>query len=332
MVRTSTKGILQSDILIRTAIMEALDEVRKTPWLLDFVFSWMVSDELTRSQYGEKELDEAKRWFLNSEIIVTMSYRVDRPQLPCIAIELIDSVEDVATLGDVNLEGPYEEIDGTETVIQPQPVLGPFTPKSYNSSTGKITLPDNLNTIQIFEGNIIFDIKTNKGYQIISIYDDSSFFINPGVNANFTKAYIAPLSSLYTVALESLSFRENYRLRCYVNTAPVHLTFLHSILLFQMLRKKEDLLEGRGFERSTINSGPIGAWEGEGNVELTWYRDITTTGYVRQYWPKKITPKLDGINFGIKIMDSGSTPPSIQDQVINQGWELEDDQFSALKG
>lgn len=332
MVRTSTKGILQSDILIRTAIIEAFQELRKNPWLLDFVFSWLIADDLTRAQYGEKELQEAKNWFLNSEIAVTMSYRVDAPQIPCVAIELVDSVEDTATLGDVNLEGPYEDINGTETVIQPQPVLGPFTPRSYDSVTGKLILPSNLNTNQVFEGNIVYDVKTNKGYQIVSVADDTTFYINPGVNANFTNAYIAPLSSFFTVFLESLAFRENYRIRCYVNTAPVHLTFLHSILLFQMLRKKEDLLEARGFERSTVSSGPIGAWEGEGNKELTWYRDITTTGYVRQYWPKKITPKLDGISFGIKIMDSGATPPAIQSQVINQGWELEDDQFSALKG
>lgn len=331
MIRTSTKGILQSDILIRTAVIEAFNELRKDPWLLDFVFAWMVSDDLTRSQYGERDLQEAKNWFLKSEISVTMSYRVDRPQLPCVAIELIDSVEDAATLGDVSAEGPFEDIDGTETVIQPQPVLGPFTPRSYSSSTGKVILPNNLDTSNVFEGNIIFDTKTNKGYQITSVVDDSSFLINPGINANFTKAYIAPLNSFFTVFLESLIFRENYRLRCYVNTAPIHLTFLHSILLFQLLRKKEDLLEGRGFERSTVSSGPIGAWEGEENRELTWYRDITTAGYVRQYWPKRITPKLDGINFGIKIMDSGSTPLAIQTQVIGQGWGLEDDQFSALK-
>src|SRR4051812_27437995 len=101
MVRTTTKGIFQSDILIRTMLIQALKDLKDKPWLLDFVFAWLPDDDLTATQYGLVEVDKAKEWFQNTEIIVSMAYRTDRPQLPCIGIELVDSVEDIATLGDI---------------------------------------------------------------------------------------------------------------------------------------------------------------------------------------------------------------------------------------
>lgn len=333
MVKTGTKGIFQSDVLIRTAVIAALEEMKANPWLLDFVFAWLAHDDLTKTKkhYGEHGIEEAKEWFLNTEISVSMAYRPDRPEFPSINIELLNSNESGAnSLGDVSNEGVSEDIDASEILIRPKPVLGPFTPASYDSTTGIVTLPTNLTTENLFSGNMLYDAVSNRGYVIDEVLDESTFTIAKGVTANFTRAFVAPRENFHTVLLESVEFAETYRLRCMVNTTPVHLTYLHSILMFILLRSKEDLLEARGFERTTITSGNIMYVEGKDATERISARDITISGFVRQFWPKRITQKIDGVIGGMKVLEGGQSPASIEQNVVDQGWSMEDDQFAAL--
>lgn len=331
MIRTNTKGIFQSDILIRAALIEGLREIREKPWLLDYVFAWLPSDDLTKGTYGEKELEEAKQWFLKTDIPVVMAYNQDRPQLPCIGIELVESAEAHATLGDVHYE-TSEDVVASEVTIKPNAILGPFTPKSYDPTTGTVTLPDALATSSVFPGMFIFDTKANVGYGVVEVTGPQTFTIDPGTKANFTNCYIASHSAFWVVPLQSLLFRETYRLRCFVSGSPVLLSFLYSIVLFIVLRKKQDLLEARGFENNTVSgSGFTGASDPQ-NGEQLFIRDITLTGLVRQYWPGEPHQKLDGVLIDpIKIIGGGTSPTGIQQQVADQGWEMEDDQLQALK-
>lgn len=335
MISTRTKGIFQSDVLIRTAVLAALEDMRDNPWLLDFAFSWLANDDLTKGDkhYGVDGIEEAKTWFKNTKIAVVMSFRTDRPQLPCIAIELVDSSENGAnSLGDVSSEGATESIEASDIVIRPRPILGPFTPKSYDSSTGTVTLPSGTTTSGVFAGNVLYDSKTNRGFIVKDVVDDSRFRIDAGVRANFTHAYVAASSQMHVAHLESVEFQETYRLRCYVNTAPVHLLYLYSILTFALLRYKQDLLEARGFERTTIRSQNIFEPQGADAAELLFARDTVISGYVRQYWPKSILPQIHGIAVGpLKVIGGGVSPTGIQSAVEEQGWMMDEDQLAGLR-
>ena len=327
MIHTSTNGILASDILIRSALIEGFNRLKTDPWLLDFVFAWIMNDPLTSKEYGEREAQDAKDWFLNTEFTFTMAYRHDRPQLPAVGIELVESNElPVASLGDIH-SSPTEDIDATEVVIKPHPVLGPFTPKLYDLTQGLVTLPDDLTTTNLFENNIFYDSKANVGYPILEIVDETSFLIQAGVQANFTKAFVAPISSFYIAHLESSQFQETYRLRCYINSTPVHLSFLHSALVFVLKKYNQDLLEARGFERSSVSSQSITLAQGNDGPELIYARDVVITGFVRQYWPKTLTSKIDGIlAYPIRIMDTTETPDAQKAKQKDVGWyELNDD-------
>lgn len=331
MIRTATPGIFQSDILIRTAILEGLSDIRANPWKLDYVFSWLLNDDLTKTTYGDKELAEAKAWFLNADIPVVMAYHVDRPQLPCIGIELIESAESNATLGDVHYE-TSEDVLATEVALKPNLVVGPFTPKAYDPTTGTVTMPDDLDTSNVFTGMYIFDTVANLGYQIQEVTGDSTFTIDVNVKANFTKCYIASRDAFWIVPLSSILFRESYRLRCFVNGSPVQLSFLYSVLLFILFSRKEDLLEARGFENNTTSGSGFHGTQDPSNPEIVFIRDITVTGLVRHYWPGTPHQKIDGILIDpIKVIGGGTTPGGIADQVASQGWEMEDDQFQTLK-
>jgi hypothetical protein len=329
MVKTVTKGIFPSDILIRTAMVEGVLQLRKAPWLLDYVFAWLMSDDLTQQQYGAAELEEARKWFLNNDISVVMAYRTDKPDFPCIGIELVESNEGGAnSLGDVSNEGPTERIETSDLSPQPVSVLGPFTPKTYDSTTGLVTLPDDFSTDNLFAGNVLFDSITNKGYTIQDVIDRHTFRIDAGVNANFTKAVVASSNPQYVVHLESVEFQETYRVRCFVNTTPVHLLFLWSVALFILLRNKQDLLEARGFERTTLRALGITVNDGQDNPERIWMRDILISGYVRQYWPKTAESQIDGIAVNeMKVLDGGTSPAQIAQEVQDQGWMMEFDQF-----
>jgi hypothetical protein len=330
MIRTSTKGIFQSDILIRSAIIAGLQELRDNPWLLDFAFAWLADDELTRDHkhYGQDGLREAKNWLLKNEIFVQMAYTPTKPELPAIGIELVDSSEAGATFGDTHHE-TAEDILTNEIVSNPAPVIKPFTPKSYKSKTGIVTLPNKITTTNIFPGMVFFDTVANRGYVIEDVIDDSTFKIPAGTVANFSKAYVTSRESLFVLPIHSLLFRETYRVTCYVGTAPAHLMFLHTALLFMLLRSKEELLEGRGFENTSINVGGISRLEGEDGNHIH-NRSITISGQVRQFWPGKPSRKLDGIVVeSVKII-GGKTPDAILPDTKGQGWEMEEDGLSPL--
>lgn len=330
MIRTGTTGIFQSDILIRAAVIEGLDEIRRNPWLLDYCFAFLPNDDLTAKTYGTQELEEAKQWFLQTEVNVTMAYRPDRPQLPLIAIELVESAEAHATLGDHHYD-TAEDVLASEVAIKPNIALGPFTPTSYDPTTGKLTLPTDLSTSKVFVGMYVFDSVANKGYQIEDV-SDTGFQIAPNTVANFTRCYVASRDSYWVIPLYSQLHRETYRLRCFVSSNPVHLSFLYSVLMFILLRGKKDLLEGRGFENSTMVGSGVSGTTDKDSPEFIFIRDITLTGLVRQYWPGTPHQKLDGVLVdAIKIIGGGTSATGIQQQVADQGWEMEDDQLQALK-
>lgn len=323
--------MVPSDILIKTAVEAALTDLRKNKWLLDYVFMWLSNDKLTlsSSQYGQAEKDRAKRWFLNTEIFVSMNFRADDFKAPMISIGLVSSMEEKgrATLGDRNYE-TFEDIESDEFDVQPQVILSAFTPKSYDSSTGLIVLPDNLSTANIFAGNIITDTQNNIGYTITEVTDLTSFKIVEGVVANFTNAYIAPIDSFHRTELESSLFSQTYKLICFAQD-PVHLLYLHAVCEFILLRYKQEYLEKRGFDMLGISSGPVTGWNPTNkDNEMTYVREVTFNGYVRQYWPKLVSNKIQGIKLhGIRVMDGPETPPGYQEQVEEQGWWMEGDEF-----
>lgn len=299
MVRTSTNGIFSSDVILRTALIKGLEEIRATPYLLDFIFSGLSNDELTAAEYGDREVETARNWFLTTDIPVTLAYRQADVVCPVIAISLEDSSEGNSTLGDIHYD-PQESIEAKEIVIQPAPVVSAFTPKSYDPDTGTVTLPDGVTTDNVFVGMLLFDTTTNRSYPILDVVDDSTFTIAEDTVARFTRAVIAPRSSFYIARMESVEERESYRLDLYCSN-PVHLLYLNAVTKFVLFRYKQAYLEARGFERTVISSSGLRLFKREGVPEHIFTRVINVTGFVRQYWPKDITPAIDGIGLTIDV-------------------------------
>lgn len=284
---TKAYGIFQSDVIIRSAIMAALTHLRQNPWLLDYVFASLLKDPLTEQAYGAKEVANAKAWFLATDIPVIMDTRIGEPKLPAISIGLVESKETEATLAD-------KHYDTQEDSPTSWPVLaGPFTPK-YNMVSGEITLTDNvINQVGgILPGMFILDSEGHC-HTILNV-NGNVITINP-LMADFTNAYIKDAKPIMVTDLESLNFRETYRIGCHVQGEPVLLTYLHSIVVFILLAYKEALLEARGFERSEISSGEF-ARNSNIDPENAYSRVLSITGYARSYWPKTAFMRIRGIN------------------------------------
>jgi hypothetical protein len=328
MVRTSVaKGIFQSDVIIRSALIRALDDIRDNPWLLDFIFASLLHDEVTREEYGEKNLEEAKSWFLKTDVPVSMSYRHDQPVSPLIAVSLEDSSENGAnSLGDVH-STPTEMVDASEIVVK-NPTLT-FTPAAYEPATGTVTLPDGLTTEQVHVGMVLVSTREGKDFPIREVVDAHSFRIEPGVRADFFRAQVAPPEHIYVVNLESVEERETYRIDVFVAGNPVHLLYLWAIVKFALYRYKQELLEARGFERSTVSSMSLRLLRGTSDAETLYARTFMVSGWVRQSWPKSVRPRVMGLSTQITFSDEANTSTSPADQ-STQGWDVESDEFDGI--
>lgn len=285
-MRTAT-GIAQTDIILRTAIIAGLSDLRANPDLLDYVFSSLPKDALTYRQYGEEQVSMAKQWFMSQDIPVFMNTRLDDSKLPCITIALTGSSETEEALGDVSYQT-------AEAAIQ-QPVIvysGPFTPTKYDAVTGILGLPSDF-TFDVFPGMLLRD-GNGTTHTIEDVIDATTIQLATGLNVDFRNSAIVNHGSTQ-VTVESVDFRETFEIGCHALAESAYLTYLHSIVVFILLRYKEELLESRGLERTTISSGPVTLNTSFQVSEPVFTRMINLTGFVRNFWPKFIRGPLEGL-------------------------------------
>lgn len=302
---TQIRGILQGDIVIRTAIAAALADMRANPWLLDYVFANVTQDDLTKQEYGAASLQSGKDWFLKTNIQVATTPIIDEGMFPCISVNLKESSEVVSelTLGDVNSTV-------SETNDATWPTLAVFTPASYVPSTGYVTLEEALD-VPVFPGQSLVDY-SGRAHEILEVISDTVIKITPDTVADFRNAALKPIAPAWSAAIESASYRETYAIGLHVGSEPVFLTWLHSVVVFALLRYKELLFEARGFERSGFSSGPV-TYDPLGESELAFVRYINMTGYVRHYWPKAISRRVDGVLFDKLSVDGAGHLPLPED-------------------
>lgn len=311
---TKILGIFQSDLLIYQAIQYGLRDLIENPWLLDYAFAYLRVDPLAKDYVGQ--IEQAKTWFTTTQINVMMNWKAnDTPKFPAITISLAESVEAENTLADKN----YDTSEDVEN-LRPA-VAGPFNPKSYNPTTGEMVTPASVDLNSVTPDMVIVT-KDGTEYPIQEV--DDSIWLEPGTRADFRKCSIKPVSASYSIGIESARFRETYMIGCHVAAQdPVYLSFLHSITKFILLRYREALLEGRGFERSVLSSTDFRKNEAFEN-EVVYSRFISITGYVTQYWPKVVAPKFTSVGLdttgedGPPIKALANTEPELVDD--GTGW------------
>lgn len=282
-------GIHQSDIIIRTGLIAALADMRANPWTVDYVFQTLQKDSLSKNTYGEKEIKKAKEWFLKTNIPVFVVPNFNQSVFPCITIKLMDSAEVETTLGDVHFQ-PQEEVEADWPNITDR-----FSAKDYDSSTGILTVPDEIGSAVVFNTSMTLLDAVGREYQILEVLEDSGKVrIAKNLLADFGSMAVRPPRPSHLMQVESVIYRESYQVGVHVSGEPVYLTWLHSIVSFALHRYKAALLEARGLERTVFSSSDFDRNEiNEG--ENIFSRFISLTGFVRQSWPKAVNPRIGSV-------------------------------------
>jgi hypothetical protein len=306
---TEVLGIHQSDVILRTAIIEAINDLRANPWLLNYVFASLPLDKLTANDYGQKEIDRAKEWFVRTEIPVVWNITTNDPKFPCISLALMSSqeVEQEGTLSDTHYQ-PFEDNDWEWPVL-----AGPLNAIAYNAGTGTMAVDPTLVDIVIAPGmNVV--TKAGKTYPITEVLDQATFRIQAGIVDDFNQMVIKTANPAYITELESAVFREVYALGCHVDSEPVQLTYLHSILVFILKRYNQALLEARGFERMVVSSTDLKR-DDDTLPEFLYSRYVQVTGSVRQSWPKTVAMKVSSVVPAPRATDAAEPAQDTADEI-----------------
>jgi hypothetical protein len=317
---TEAVGIVQSDIIVRTAIIAGLMDMRANPWLLDFAFAGVTQDKLTFDAYGEKTRDAAKAWFLKSDIPVVMAPRPaleNNPPPLGVSIQALSSDEDATTLADVHHD-PREDLDAERPALTPV-----FDAARYDSLTGHLTIPTNIaagivlsTAMKVVDGDGV-------SHPIIDVIDHDVVQLAPGTVGAFRNCTLHSIFSPLVTSLESVVYRENFAVVCHALSEPEHLIWLHSLVVFVLLRYKEALMEARGFERSSFRSAAIDGYQ-DPSGPMWFTRQVTLTGFVRNIYPKAVGGRLLSVT-SIARPDGG-TPLRDIEEVIT------DSEFGDLDG
>lgn len=328
-------AIFQSDLTIKTSIQLGLDDVRKNDWLIDDILGDIRTNPYLTDKY-ESQIAACKEWFKNNQVDIYMAGRRDKDRFPCITITLGTSQEkdDMKTMADQSTE-TIKLLPNT--IGKPVPyVVKPFSGYSYNPTSGEVIPPMGVMSVaSIAIGMILVDPATGKGYSINDV-TPNGFVIEPGLTITAGQLGVLPQYQFYQARIEHSFFQETYNIGCHVHGDPQALLWLHSVVLYSILRYRESLLEAQGFGQSTLSSSDLmanGAGSGPAAEEI-WTRYITLTGMVENSWiksPRRIIESValkdkgaDGFIGGIKIISNLDTPNFIDKST--QTWStIEDD-------
>jgi hypothetical protein len=291
-------GIFQGDIFIKLAIELGLEDMRKNPFLIDHMYEDLKLNRYAREKYGEKQIEACKEWLLNNQIDVYVRPRDDKDHLPCVTIELGESVEknEMKLMADQSTE---YSILMPNKIGKPIPFfVKPFIPAGYNEATGDVAVPDNVNIDNVQPGMILVNPDTGVGYVIQGLSQDG-VLIEPGQEIDASQLAIVPRFPYYKARIEHSFFEENYIISANAHGDPQNVMFLWSIVKYSILRYRESLLEANGFAESSVSSGGPDlnqAWSTSGG-EKAYSRVLTLNGQIENTWVKAPHRYIEAVSF-----------------------------------
>jgi hypothetical protein len=316
-------GVFQGDVVISAMLNRGLEDIRKNEWLIDDMLSSLTINPYIADRYGKANIEACKEWFRNQKIDVYMRPRNDKDVPPCITIQPGPTPEksDMKHMADLS---PFTQLLLPLEIGKPIPfVVKPFIPTSYDASTGEVGIdPNTSGFISISPGMILVNPANSVGYKILDV-TDGIITIEDGINLDATQLAVLPQFAYYEARIEHMFSQDSYTISCYAHGDPQTLIWLHSIVIYTILRYRESLLEGSGFAESVVSSGEVledPQYEGPGG-ELGWVRMINLTGQVENTWIKQPRRFIETVvvedvdcnemSGGIKILSNLDAPPII---------------------
>jgi hypothetical protein len=314
--------IFQLDMVLKSMVELSLEDMRQNPWLIDDMLSICISNPYLNQKYGQKHIDACKEWFLNNNIEVYLRPRMDEDRSPCINIVPgpADEKDEMKHMGDASTE--------VATLLPKQIgksisyIVKPFTPTGYDMDTGMVYVENSVNLENVRQGMILVNPTTGEGV-VIQEVTTNGIMIESNISLNATQLAIVPQYQYYRAAVEHTFFQETSQILCHSHGDPQTVLWLHSIVLYAVLRYRENLFEGLGFTQTSVRNSSLSEdsnYSGP-NGEQAFVRSVTVTGMTENTWiktPHRIIEYInlkektqDGMVGGIKILSNEDSPEFI---------------------
>ncbi len=271
-------GVYPADVILRTAIKSGISDLRANPDQLDDVFHWLRVDEMSKDSNGDTEADRARQWFLSVDCPVRAEHVMTAPSAVMVSVVQAEENEAEITLADLHY-------DNSAPVDDAEQDLAKFAAVAYYPSTGVLVIPVEVADAWPLQAGMLVVDATGDTHVVNEVIDDSTVKIDPEV-ADFSKAALRLPVSRRTRLVESQVTRESFRVTCHVHGDPGQMMWLHAVVKYILTRYRAEYLELRGFERSTVLSGPF-TKDDRWGIENMWSRAMSVTGYVRDVWGRR---------------------------------------------
>lgn len=326
--------LFQGDVIIKTAIELAIDDLKKEPWLIEDIFSSFIENPILKQKYGMKEIERAKEWILNNKINYYMKHRIDNEDFPAITISMGNSDEDknLATLGDNSVE--IVDLDPSDIGKPISFIVKPFNVVSYDQATGIVEVPAGTDGYQyIGAGMLAVDPDTGNGWVINGKAGTNGFQIAANTELDVTKLAVVPQYQAYRARRERIISQEQYNIGCHAHGDPAHLLFLFYLVKYALLRYREGLFEYNNFQLGNISCTDMIKNEAF-NSDNVYSRYIILSGQAEEDWIKTPFQKWEAIEFteetalnqtGIKIISNLNTLED-SEEADNDLWITIDDE------
>lgn len=317
-------SIFPGDAIIGEIINLIIEDIRKSPWIIEDILSDFIENPYLSKKYGMKEIQACKEWFKNNKIDVYVSIRPDETSRDYISVAIGPSSEDssLSTLSDMSTE--VDQLD-PQHIGKPIPwVIPPFIPVSYDNLTGFIAIPNEIELIPVASGQPIINPKTGQGYivdRVENVGEQQGIYlqVGSGFPATISETLaIIPQYRYYRARRERAFFRETYSIGCHSSGQPNMALWLESIVIYGLMRYREGLLEKSNFQMSSVSRSEFTQDSNMGGDNF-YSRFITLSGQVENSWikaPRRVIEKTilmqetpDGYVGGLKIEGPESVLP-----------------------
>jgi hypothetical protein len=275
-------SLFLGDIRLRTIMTQGLEDISKNPWLLDDILGDTKSNPYLQKLYGT-QIESCKQWLANNRINIVLSEREDKLEFPAITIELGSSNEklDMKHLGDLSTE---KERFLPQNINRPIPyVLKPIL-GSYDPTSGSFTFSSAVDLSLVAPGMILVEPSTGTGYSIQSVQSATVVQLIPGLTIPTATYGIIPQYQHFEARIGHTFMQEQYVIGCH-GLDQQTLLWLHSIVVYSLLRYRQSLLEEGGFAESIIKSGKMYPNQGYSDSgQVIWSRDVSIEGQVENQW------------------------------------------------
>jgi hypothetical protein len=287
-------GVQSLDVELQAFLTSGLEYVRQQlDASIQEIFTNFTQPHLAKL-YGQKEIDNIKKFIRDNEIPVVQSWMLNPERVPQISIHLAQSNEFVerSTLGDYaqTLSQP----------VNPVIIIPKFVPKSFDKNTGIVTVPSTVDLTALRPGYILIDGK-GEPWLVTAPISANSFAldISDSNAVSINSVYIQNFEGIVKAKGGQQMFQDTVQLGIH-GQADTNMTLWMYYIVAWILFKFKPVLEKRGIQLQSF-SGSEFTKDASKMGEMIYSRWMTFSAITTMEWteefPTTTTPDGQFVDF-----------------------------------